>query len=432
MDFGMGLEEAISAPKFVGYDAYKEIQLEDKFPPRTVQFLEALGHEVKEYSYPDLYFGGPNAVAIGADGMMTGVGSIRRGGGAAAPGQMSPASASSADFAADIRPGKGVTEQRKLSGYFPPLEDTNLDADVFILDSGKPGATALLLGGTHGNELAGSVAALLMVENSKITTGKLIVIPYTNRSAISVQDSRNEIDRWHLIRSRSGERYLPYGDRRTDPADQGSEDPNVYTNPMGYVLEDGKESRNLNRTYPGKPDGTRTEQLAFAIIALIEQENVDFSLDMHEAGTPERQPQDEGDYRPGGNKRLAYTLVSHPRGLEIAAFSLLALEEDINISMKLEESNPVYRGLSHLEIGDATQSLSFLSESPNPGQDREHGDADVVTDEKYPLTHRVGLHLRLFRHLAEAYADANGDALEIEGLPEYRDLLAGDIGRFLN
>ena len=432
IDFGMGLEEAISTPKFVGYDAYKEIQLEDEFPPKTVQFLESLGHEVKEYSYPDLYFGGPNAIAIGDDGVMTGVGSIRRLGGAAAPAQMTPASVMNTGFSPDIRPGDGVTEQRKLSGYFPPIKDTNLDTDVFVLDSGQPGATALLLGGTHGNELAGSVAALLLVENSIVTTGKLIVIPYANRSALSVEDTRNHIGRRHLILSRSGERFLPYGDRRSNPADQGSEDPDVYTNPPGYVLEDGKESRNLNRTYPGKSDGTRTEQLAFAIMAMIEQENVDFSLDMHESGTPERQPQDEGDYRPGGNKRLAYTLVSHPRGLEIAAFALLALEEDIQISMKLEESNPAYRGLSHLEIGNATQSLSFLSESPNPGQDRGRGDVEVVTDEKYPLTHRVGLHLRLFKHLAEAYADANGKALEIDGLPEYRDLLAGDIGRFLN
>ena len=57
---------------------------------------------------------------------------------------------------------------------------------------------------------------------------------------------------------------------------------------------------------------------------------------------------------------------------------------------------------------------------------------DVVTDPKYPLTHRVGLHLRVFRHLADAYEDYNGEALEIDGLPEYKDLLSGDIGRFLN
>jgi hypothetical protein len=343
-----------------------------------------------------------------------------------------PAVALSKSFTPDIRPGKGVTDLRKLSDYFPPLAGTNLDADVFILDSGKPGATALLLGGTHGNELAGTVSGLVVVENSVVKTGKLIVIPYANRSAISMKDTRNNIDPQQLIQSRSGERFLPYGDRRTDPADQGVEDPDVYKNPMGYVLKNGAEARNLNRTYPGKHDGTPTEQATYAIIALVRTEQVDISLDMHEADTPDNNKQDDGDYRPGGNKRLAYTLVSHPRGLEIAAYALLALEEDIDISMKLEKSNSTYRGLSHLEIGNATDCLSYLSESPNPGQDRSRTEMDVVGDSKYPLTHRVGLHLRLFKQLADAYADESGEAFEIDGLPEYQELLAGDIGRFLN
>ena len=343
-----------------------------------------------------------------------------------------PASVWSKDIKLDIRPGEGVTDQRKLSEYFLLLKDSHLDTDVFILDSGKPGATGLIIGGTHGNEMAGSVSALVALENAVVTEGKLIVIPYTNRSAQSVTDTRNHIDPRHLIQSRGGERYLTYGDRRTDIADQQREDPDEYRNPGGYVLKNGQESRNLNRTYPGKQDGTPTEQLAYAIIALIVKEQVDFSLDMHEANTPETDTRDNGDYRPGGNKRLSYTLVAHPRGLEIAAYALLAMEEDTHISMKLEESNTEYRGLSHLEIGNATNCLSYLSESPNPGQDRSRKNADVVTDSKYPLTHRVGMHLRLFKHLADAYADYNGESLKIEKLPEYQDLLAGNIGQFLN
>ncbi len=84
IDFDMSLELAIRTPKFTGYDAYKEIQLEDDFPQKTVDLLEELGHKVKRYDHPDLYFGGPNAIAV-KDGVLTGVGSIRRHGGAAAP-----------------------------------------------------------------------------------------------------------------------------------------------------------------------------------------------------------------------------------------------------------------------------------------------------------------------------------------------------------
>ena len=91
IDFEMSLENAIRAPKFTGYDAYREIQLEDDFPPKTIQFLQELGHQVKRYDHPDLYFGGPNAIAVGSDGVLTGVGSIRRLGGAAAPGNQEAA-----------------------------------------------------------------------------------------------------------------------------------------------------------------------------------------------------------------------------------------------------------------------------------------------------------------------------------------------------
>ena len=327
----------------------------------------------------------------------------------------------------DIRPGKGVTEQRKLSDYFAPLKGTNLDTDVFILDSGKPGAIGLALGGTHGNELAGTVAALLMLENAVVTSGKLIVIPYANRSALSMSDTRKQIAHKHNIESRAGERVLPYGDRRTDLKDQGVDDPDEYTNPGGYTLKQGKESRNLNRTYPGDPEGTPTEQLGYAIMNLLRQENIDFSLDMHEANTPERQSKDDGNYSPGGNKRLSYTLVSHPRGLETGAYALLSLEEDTGISMRLDESNPAYRGLSHLEFGTATECLSFLSESPNPGQDSWRNKPDVINDPKYPLKHRAGLHMRLFKNLADAYAVDYGKALTIEALPEYDDLMNGTM-----
>lgn len=85
IDFQMDLERAIKTPKFSGYDVYREIHLEDDYPPETVRFLENMGHMVKKYAYPDLYFGGPNAISVDADGVFTGVGSVRRLGGAAAP-----------------------------------------------------------------------------------------------------------------------------------------------------------------------------------------------------------------------------------------------------------------------------------------------------------------------------------------------------------
>lgn len=85
VDFGMSLEEAIKAPKFCSRIAYKELRMEGGYSDSTIAALKALGHKIKTYGTLDLYFGGINAVMWKPDGTMVGVGSFRRGGGAAGP-----------------------------------------------------------------------------------------------------------------------------------------------------------------------------------------------------------------------------------------------------------------------------------------------------------------------------------------------------------
>lgn len=85
-DFDMSLEEAVKAPKFVGYISYPEIRMEKGYSEETIACLEKIfGHVVKLQEYPDLFFGGPNVVGVEEDGTLIGVGSVRRGGAAAAP-----------------------------------------------------------------------------------------------------------------------------------------------------------------------------------------------------------------------------------------------------------------------------------------------------------------------------------------------------------
>jgi len=85
IDFGMSLEDAIRAPKFCSRVSYKELRMEGGYPQETLDALAALGHNVKA-NYGELVstFGGINAILV-EDGLMTGVGSFRRDGGAAAP-----------------------------------------------------------------------------------------------------------------------------------------------------------------------------------------------------------------------------------------------------------------------------------------------------------------------------------------------------------
>ena len=55
-----------------------------------------------------------------------------------------------------IKKGAGVTAVKLLSDYFPGLKGSPGDTEVYLLDSGQPGGTVLILGGTHPNDPPGS------------------------------------------------------------------------------------------------------------------------------------------------------------------------------------------------------------------------------------------------------------------------------------
>ncbi|MGD8699725.1 MAG: gamma-glutamyltransferase [Gemmatimonadales bacterium] len=85
IDFGMSLEDAIKAPKFTSRVAYTQLHIEGGYSAETMAALEALGHTLDvTHGELDYYFGGINAIIV-EDGLMTGVGSFRRAGGAAGP-----------------------------------------------------------------------------------------------------------------------------------------------------------------------------------------------------------------------------------------------------------------------------------------------------------------------------------------------------------
>jgi glutamine amidotransferase-like uncharacterized protein len=60
---------------------------------------------------------------------------------------------------------------------------TEWETEFIVVDSGKPGATVLLIGGVHGNEPAGSRAAE-QISHWPIQKGKLVLIPRANVKAL--------------------------------------------------------------------------------------------------------------------------------------------------------------------------------------------------------------------------------------------------------
>jgi hypothetical protein len=337
-----------------------------------------------------------------------------------------------------IVPGPGVIAQRQLSEWLPALAGGPGETPVYVLGGRVAGGTALLLGGTHADEPAGYLAAVLFIERSVIERGTLIVIPRANASAFTHHIGQEAHPSRLVIATPGGFRQFTFGARATNPIHQWP-DPQIYTHVGSGQMLSGSETRNLNRAYPGRPDGSLTERIAFAMTALIRREAVDVAIDLHEA-SPEYP--------------VVNTMVAHERAMELAALATVNLEAG-GLAIGLEPSPPNLRGLSHREWGDATTTLAVLAETTNPAQGRLRGrtDDELVTRGRdrfyvraaarrrlsvpfdadgWPLAVRVARHIATVQALLSVAATLTPDrAVLVSGLPGYADLCASGLDRWL-
>ena len=337
-----------------------------------------------------------------------------------------------------IRKGPGVTTVKQLSDYFAKIKGTSGDTEVYVLDSGKPGGTVLVLGGTHPNEPSSFLSALLLIENAKPAKGRLIVIPRANNSGFSHTDYTEGAPQHFMLKAASGERWFRFGSRATNPTDQWP-DPDIYVHAASGQKLSGSETRNLNRAYPGRPDGTLTEQVAYGIVQLIRQEKVAMTIDLHEA-SPEYP--------------VINAIVAHERAMDYAAEVTIGLQMD-GIKIGLEPSPKSLRGLSHRELGDATDTLAILMETANPAQGRLRGATNaalVVTgkdvmyeraaklnrlfvpyDEKgQPIDLRVARHVTAINEFLNVLSVKNpAQAVVLNRVPSYNDMVKKGIGSYL-
>jgi Succinylglutamate desuccinylase / Aspartoacylase family len=338
-----------------------------------------------------------------------------------------------------IYPGPGVTKRGMLSDYFPALAGGSGDGPVSVLDGQEPGGTLVLLGGTHPQEVAGPVAAILVIENVRVKKGRVIVIPQANRSGFTHTDPLEAFPHRFEIESPNGVRWFRFGMRLTNPVHQWP-DPDVQVHsPSGEYMV-GWEARNLNRNYPGRANGRFTERVGHAVTQLIEGENAGVVLDMHEA-YPEYP--------------IINMIVAHQRAFEIGTVAALMLQGR-GIPMDIMASPENLHGLSHREFGDHTSAFALLSETANAAMGRFRGrtDASLVVDgvdRNYEAAHRLGrlfvpftatghpLRSRVARNMATieeiiaAYNDTNpGKEILLDELPSYDAVMGNGIGAFLN
>ena len=220
------------------------------------------------------------------------------------------------------------------------MAGTPYHTPVFIFDSGKPGETVMILGGTHGDEPAGYEAGLRLVRELEIAApkkGKVIIIPMANRVADSIYNRRIPV-------------------------------------PAGADWERG----NLNRCYPGKENGLPMERMAWQITQLARKNKVQIFIDMHEAryfhlNTPQE------SYR---KKGLGQTIIYYPN--EPSSWVVMNLLDNINsaIANPDEQFSAIEKPILHSAAWWAGKYMNIAAFT-------------FETMRKLSLQQRINYHLKL-------------------------------------
>lgn len=333
----------------------------------------------------------------------------------------------------------GVTEVKKLSDYFAPLKGTINDCNIYTFDSGIPGGTVMVIGGTHPEEPGANLTAQVLVENALVEKGRLIVAIWANKSASTVSRPGDAYPQFYHVTTDWGSKKFRMGDRWANPLDSWP-DPEVYIHyPSGQMLA-YMDIRNLNRTWPGKKDGSIVEQTCYAFMELIRQENVGLFIDLHEA---------ELEYP------VISTIVANQNAQEIAAMaSMMLTAMEFARPIGMEFSPPSLHGLSHREVGDHSEALSLLFEAPEPFLDRVRGVTDEhllltgkdpfvmkagefgllyekIDEEGWPIDVRVGRHCSTILQVVQTYSDMYPDqTVTISQVPRYAEVIANGVGHY--
>jgi len=334
----------------------------------------------------------------------------------------------------------GVTQVKKFSDYFPGIKGTINDSNIYVLEGSKPGGTILILGGSHPEEPASRITTWILTENAVVDQGRLFVINSANRSGTTVTRLGGAYPPDFTIPTSWGGQKFRMGDRWSNPLDQWP-DPEVYIHypsrqELAYV-----DIRNLNRTWPGRKNGTLTEKTCYAMTQLIREEKVDIVIDLHEA---------ELQYP------VISTIVAHEKGQELAALASMTISSLEGFNIGMEYSPPTLHGLSHREIGDHTQAISLLLEAPEPFLDATRGRTDrklllegkdefihaagkhgllfeKMDDKGWPIDVRVGRHCSTILQILELWSEEQPNkAVLVREVPRYDKVIEKGAGNFLH
>jgi len=341
-------------------------------------------------------------------------------------------------FQLPIVAGPGVTKVIKLSEYNERLKGTMADTYVFFLEGKEPGGKVLLLGNTHSNEPEGLLASLIFIENAIVEKGTLIVIPQFNNSGSRVTHFGDGYPLFFEIATEWGSKKFRFGDRNAAPLDSWP-DPDVYVHYPDRQLLSYLDVRNVNRTWPGRPNGPLMERVTYAAMQLMKQEQVDVAIDIHGAETM---------------FPVTNCIVAPEKSMDIATMTSMTVTAMEGFENHVEPSPRGFRGLSHREIADHSDVMPFLLEAPIPFLDQPTGPKtiDLLLDGKdpfllslakqkklfvpydesgWPMEKRVGQHCSVVLEIMNQFSMMTPDReILVNNVPRYAEVVEKGVGFF--
>jgi hypothetical protein len=216
-------------------------------------------------------------------------------------------------------------------------------------------------------------------------------------------------------------------------------DPDVYIHYPEKQMLSYLDVRNTNRTWPGRPDGPPMERVTYAAMELMRKEKVDIAFDLHGAETM---------------FPVTNCIVAPQKSAKIATLAAMTVKAMEGYDSHVEPSPQNFRGLSHREIGDYSDTLPFLLEAPIPFLDQPTGPKTVkllldgkdpfllslagkkklfvAYDENgWPMDKRVGQHMSTTLEIIRQFSKKTPDkAIRLTGAPKYADLVRDGAGHY--
>lgn len=334
--------------------------------------------------------------------------------------------------------GPGVTRVAMLSDWCENLKDTPGDTRVFIMEGKEPGGKLLMMGNTHSNEPAAILASLIFIENAVIEKGTLYVVPQFNNSGSRNTKPGDGYPLYFDIPTAWGSKRFRMGNRNAAPLDQWP-DPDVYIHYPDRQLLSYLDVRNTNRTWPGRADGVLMERVTYAAMELMRKEGVDVAVDIHGAETM---------------FPVTNCIVAPDQSMRVATMVSLTVQAMEGFENHVEPSPKGFRGLSHREIGDYSETMPFLLEAPIPFLDQPTGPktVDLLLNGKdpfllslakqkklfvpydeagWPMERRVGQHCSVILEIMNQYSRRNRDRpIVVTGVPKYQEVIEKGVGFF--